>query len=599
MSYETELANKQFQTNIVLKIGDNWYGNDQVDSDSGDIMGTGVGVPANHVGLVQNVKVNPIQFDIKSVNTTTQTLSFELLDKDAIISNEIGMEDNAFLELPVLCYAGFITGSFDFADYKLISETTTKRITKKQNVYAFESAELVSLLDAPIFDLSTALDGDVASGDTSLALIDSTGWPTSGMLRIDDEYIVFTGRSGNILTGLSRGDLSSLAADHDDGAPAFLVYQSGDINPITWLLQILVSPGGGSAYDVLDDGLGIDQSKIDIAGFEQIRTDFFDLELFRFYSHDIGKASTYIQDEILKATNMRLFSQDGKIKGAVLDQINIGGTPPVVDEDTIMGFPGWSITSDTIVNKVIINYGYSEGEDKFSRTVIATNDDSIATFGEKDAIEMSFKGIKTDLNGQTIAQNRADRLLARLSTPQSQITVSTQFDKSNLNFGETVNLVHRYLPQPGGGLGLNSQLEVISRAVDFGAGKADYKLAYTSYANLRIGLIAPSSQIDSIVDQSTFDLQAGEGQYWLAGYKVVLFNVVTNAFLPDAVNEIASVVGDTITMVNPWSSTLTTDFILRFAQYDEVSDEQKSLYAFVGYNSGAFGDGIKDYQIIY
>lgn len=599
MSYDSELVNKQFQTNIVLKIGDNWYGNDQVDSDLTDIMGTGVGVPTNHVGLVQNARINPVEFDIKTVNTTTQTLSFELLDKDGIISTEIGMEDNAFLELPVLCYAGFITGSFDFADYKLIARTTTKKITKRANLYAIDSAELVSLLDAPIFDTVTALNGDITNLSTSLTLIDATDFPNSGQVRIDDEYLVYTGKSGNTLTGLSRGDLSSLADSHSDGTNVFLVYASGDINPITYLLQILVSPGGGSAYDVLSDGLGIDQSMVDIAGFEAIRSAFFNTELYRFYSHNVGKASTFIQQEILLATNMRIFAQDGKISGAVLDQITIGGTPPTIDEDSITALPSWSITSDGILNQIIIDYAYSEGEDKFSRTVIAQDDTSITTFGLKPALKLQFKGIKSDLNGATIAQNRADRLLARLGTPQASISVTTQFDKSDLSFGETVTLSHRYLPQPGGGLGINSQLEIISRSVDFALGNATYKLAYTSYANLRIGLIAPSPFIDSIVDQSTFDVEAGQGQFLAAGYKVVLFNVVTNAFLSDPVNEIASVVGDTVTMVDPWATTLTTDFILRFADYDQVSDEQKLIYAFVGYDIGTFGDGSKSYQITF
>lgn len=599
MSYDTELVKKQFQTNLVLKIGNEWYSNDQVDSDALDLIGTGSGIPVQHLGLVQNVKVNPVQFEIKTVSSTTQTLSFELLDKDGLISAELGASPTAFLELPVLCYAGFVTGSFDFQDYKLIAETSVRKITKRSNLYAFDSTEITSLLDGNIFDTVSSLDSAITNTSTALTLTDASDFPNAGMIRIDDEYIVYTSKSGNILNGLARGDLSSIADAHDAESPVYLVFQSGDINPITLLLQIMVSPGGGGTYDVLDDGLGIDQNKIDITTFESIRDTFFPTEQFRFYLHNIGKASDFIQKEILLATNTRIFAKEAKISASILDQVTFSTTTTLVDENSITALPQWTINSDNVVNQVVINYGYSEGEDKFSRQYIATDNDSITTYGASNALVYNFKGIKADLNGAVIAQNRATRLLSRLATPQAQISVATQFDKSNINIGDNVNLVHRYIPQQGGGLGINAQLEVMSRSVDFGLGKAEYKLAYTSYANLRIGLIAPASQIVSITSQSVFNIPSSDSSAWDVGYKCVLFNTATNSFMPDAVNEIVSIVGDTVTMLNNWTTTLTTDHMIRFADYDQCSVEQTSKYAFVGFNSGVFGDGIKSYQIVF
>lgn len=599
MSFETELLNNQFQTNLVLKIGSDWYANDQVDSDTLDLIGTGLGIPVAHVGLVQNVKVNPIQFEIKNINSTTQTLTFELLDKDGIISGELGASPTAFLELPVLCYAGFITGSFDFQDYKLISETTITKIQKRSNLYSFNAKEVVSLLDGNIFDTVSSLNGAISNSATALTLIDAGEFPNSGMLKIEDEFIVYTGKSGNNLTGLSRGDLSSLAVAHDDQVPVSFVYATGDINPITLLLQIMVSPGGGGTYDVLDDGLGIDQNKIDIATFEDIRDTFFPSEQFRFYLYEIGKASDFIQKEILLATNCRVFAKEAKISVSILDQVTFSTTTTLIDENSISALPSWAINSDNVINQIIINYAYSEGEKKYSRQFVATDSSSISTYGPSNALTYNFKGIAADLNGAIIAQNRATRLLSRLSTPQAEIQVATLYDKSNINIGENVNLVHRYIPQQGSGLGINAQLEVISRSVDFGLGKAEYKLAYTSYANLRIGLIAPASQIQSITDQSTFDIPSADTTAWGVGYKVVLFNTVTNTFESDPVNEILSIIGDTVTMVSAFSTTLTIDHMIRFADYDQVIDEQRNKYAFVGDNSGFFGDGLKSYQIVF
>ncbi len=599
MSFDTELAKKQFKSNIVIEIDGDFYSEYQVDADSGDLMGTGSGVPANHVGLVYAARINPITFDIKKVNSTTQTLTFELLDKDGLISSELGASTTAFLEKKAKCYVGFITGSFDFSDYKMMAETTIKTITKRQNLYQFDATEVVSLLDNPIIQTQNTLNGSITNVSTTLTLVDATAFPSSGMVKIENEYIVYTGKLGNQLTGLARGDLSSTAASHADQETVYLVFQSGAINPITLMLQLMISPGGGGSYDVLDDGLGIDQTKIDVAEFESIRDTSFSGVQYRFYLENVGSAIDFFQNEILLPTRTRIFPKNGKISISELDQITIGGATEVIDEDTTLSLPQWRLNSDKVINKVVVNHGYSEGENKFSRQTVVEDADSIASYGAREALVFNFKGIKNDLSGGSIATNIANRVLSRLASPLGEIGVSTQFDKANINIGENVNLVHRYLPQQGGGLGLNAQLEVVSRAVDLTAGKADLKLAYTSYANLRIGLIAPSSNLTGITNQSVFTVALSEAPCWLAGYKVVLYNRVTNAFLPDPVNEIASVVGNTITMVNAWTTTLSTDFVLRFAPYDQATSSQTALYAFAGFNSGFFTDGTKSYQIIF
>lgn len=599
MSYETELTNKQFQTNIVLKIGGVYYSNDQVDSDTGNLIGTGSGVPVEHLGLVTGARINPIEFDIKTVNSTVQTLSFDMLDKDGLISQEMGISPTAFLEETVLCYAGFITGSFDFADYKLISQTVIKKITKKSNGYTFECTEVVNLLDGVAFDLVGTLNGDINGVATSLTLNDAGDFPSSGMLLIDDEYMVYSGKAGNVLTGLSRANLNSTPDDHEDQSNVYFVYDSGDVNPIDYMLQIMISPGGGGPYDVLTDGLGIDESMVDIASFEQIRDLTYPSDEYHFYLSNIGKVSTFLQQQILLPTRTRIFAKNGLISLGILDEVDYEGTTTIVDEDAITSTPQWTINSDKIVNVVVVNFGYSEGEDRFSRQIVVRDEDSITNYGEKPALTYSFKGIKAALNGGSIAQSLATRLLARLATPQAEIAVSTHFDKSDIAIGDNMNLIHRYIPQQGGGLGINAQLEVMSRSVDFSLGKADFKVAYTSYANLRIGLIAPSNQLLSVVSQKIFTIDPAQAVFWKVGFKIVLFNVVSNSFMPDAVNEIVDVTGDQITVLNDFTTTLTLNHMIRFADYDQVNDEQRNNYAFVGYNGGTFGDGSKSYQIVY
>ena len=51
-------------------------------------------------------------------------------------------------------------------------------------------------------------------------------------------------------------------------------------------------------------------------------------------------------------------------------------------------------------------------------------------------------------------------------------------------------------------------------------------------------------------------------------------------------------------MVDDWVTTLTSNAVLFFADYDEVNEEQKARYAFTVDNTDFFADGSKGYQII-
>lgn len=589
MSYETEILNKQYTQNIVLQIGSNYYSDYQPDS--------GLSVPAANIGLINSVKMPSVTFDIKSINTTIQTLTFELLDKDENISILIANDANALLQTTVICKVGFITGSFAYADYKFISETKIKKITKTVNGYSFECTELIDELNEPIFDRANSLASSITNVSTSLTLNSASGWPSSGAVKIDDEFILYSGVSGNTLTGLSRGDLSSLADSHASDAPVYFVYYTGNVNPITLLLQLLISPGGGGTYDVLSDGVGLSNTKIDVTTFETIRTDNFNTDQFRFYLYDTGKALDFIQNEILKACNLRLFSKNGKISCALLDQVNYGDPVEELNEDSIIGNPTWTINSDQIINKIIINYAYSEGEKKFSRQYVTTDTDSISLYGEKPELEYNFKGIQADLSGSSIVQNRANRLLQRLATPTAKIKANAQFDKSNFDFGQNILVRHRYIPKQGGGLGIADQLEIISRSIDFNNGTVSYDLNYTSYANLRIGLIAPSNLITSVTSQSVFNIS--DASPYEVGYVLKLWDEINSVYFSDAANTILSISGNQITMANNWTTTLTTNVRIKFADYDEASDTQKAKYAFICQNSGFFDDGKKAYQIVF
>jgi hypothetical protein len=66
----------------------------------------------------------------------------------------------------------------------------------------------------------TTLAEDLDDSETSVDLTDVSGLPSSGAVQIDAEQISYTGKSGNTLTGCTRGYNATSAVEHDYGAGA-------------------------------------------------------------------------------------------------------------------------------------------------------------------------------------------------------------------------------------------------------------------------------------------------------------------------------------------------------------------------------------------
>jgi len=593
MTYETELQNKQFQLNLVLSVGGELFSSYQVDSDVGDLLGTGSGIPTNRIGLINKVRSSGNKTDIRNVRTSLASLTFELLDKDARVTAILTSDEENLLEKEVIFYVGFITGSFDFADYQLISKTYVKSVRKRQNFYQFNARETTSLLRKRIFSINSPLDGDINSLATTLVVNDGSIFPTSGRIKINNEFIQYNGVSVNTLQNLSRGDLNSTADSHEDGDLVFFVQEVED-NPIDIMLQIITSDVGdmsNGTFDVLSTGgMGIDESLIDVTTFTDIRDTFFSGEEFRDHLYDISDGLRYLEKEYLKANNLRFITKDGKISLAVLDQIDLTATVPELKEDDQEEGASWQAKSDKIVNEITIQYDFIEGLRRFSRTQVFTDDDSITKFGRKPLV-LQFRAIRADLSGTAIATNRATRLLGRLSTPRASVKVKTHFSESNFNLGDKVLFSNRFLPQQGGGLGMAEQLEILSRAVDWDTGRASFDLEFTSYAGLRIGLIAPSPFPVSVSSQTVFDVPDG------TCYRVD--DVIWLEDDPGVYRTIIDVTGNTITISSAFLTTLTTLTRVKIAPYDLASEFQRSRYAYIVDGTGFFGDGTKGYQILF
>lgn len=67
------------------------------------------------------------------------------------------------------------------------------------------------------------LAADIGSEETAIPLVDASRFPSSGAIQIDNEWMTYSGKVGNMLTGVTRGVGGTRPVPHFTGAAASLV----------------------------------------------------------------------------------------------------------------------------------------------------------------------------------------------------------------------------------------------------------------------------------------------------------------------------------------------------------------------------------------
>ena len=74
------------------------------------------------------------------------------------------------------------------------------------------------------------LANGIGATDTMITVDNGSSLPDSGIIRIGAEIMTYSGRSGNTLTNVARGQAGTTATAHNSGEPVLLVGQPGDVN---------------------------------------------------------------------------------------------------------------------------------------------------------------------------------------------------------------------------------------------------------------------------------------------------------------------------------------------------------------------------------
>jgi hypothetical protein len=103
---------------------------------------------------------------------------------------------------------------------------------------------------------NTTTSGSVTNSVTTIPVVSTSGYATSGTIRIDNESMGYTGLTGTSFTGVTRGVFGSTATTHASGV---------SVNP--YLLEILNTASSSSppAYAFLGDGSIVNGTDTNVA----------------------------------------------------------------------------------------------------------------------------------------------------------------------------------------------------------------------------------------------------------------------------------------------------------------------------------------------
>lgn len=594
MTYTEELVKKKFIGNVVIRFLGQYFSIRQPDS--------GLSIPSPYNRCVRGLILNATQVDLQRANQTIANYSFRLVDVGNVITALVKDRADALINQEVEIWVGRVAVGLDFADYFKLPITKIKKVDHSENAYFISTSETTDRMSMPVFDLTGKLEDSVLDATTTFTLIEpTTDFPSSGTGKIQDEFFSWASKNDGTrtLNGILRGLKGTTAVAHSAGNDISWVYDVSE-NPIDILLKILISGGGGGPYDVYPDGLGISPLLIDVAGIEAIRDAIFAGEIFSFSLYDIDNALKFIENEILLGCNLRIITSDtSQISLALLDQSVFGDAPSEINEDTIASYPKWVVDDNKIVNVIEIQWDWNEGTQNYLEVDTYKDSDSITSFGERKPYKIKLKGPKSASGGQAIVDDRSTRFLSRFATPNPEITFRTHIDKSLLIVGEKVLVQSSQIPYASGTLQFATELEVISRAINFETGDVNFKLAFTSYSGIRPCYIAPSDVLFSVISQKSITVPTGRGAYYSPGWVMKLWDIAAIGYTADLANTIESIVGDTINFVNDWTTPLfASNYRMKFADYNETTMDQHR-YCFISDNGNNFDDGSGTYRITF
>jgi hypothetical protein len=347
------------------------------------------------------------------------------------------------------------------------------------------------------------------------------------------------------------------------------------------------------AYDWYEEenGLGIEQSAINVAHIEAMRDQWFpgDSSYVQFTITDRTKAKDFFETEFFKVFNCYpVIDGQGRFDiRPFKPPLAAVETVQSFNEDNIVGLPEWNANLDSMINEIEFAYDYDG--DEYGTEVYFVESTSLNARGPgKKALSIKSKGLHSaepgipDRAASTVEQ-RKNKVFARWATPPQMIKVKTFFTQWLSEAGDVVPVTHWLLPDIASGVrGLSaSRMEIIDRSVDWEKGSVTFSLLNTGFApggtpgaGSEYMVLSPVMKVSAGTSGTQFSVSLADAAKWVEGWEA---NFYDKAGRLQAENI-------TILTINKTTGAVTCDnigatpgvgWLVQFAGYDNLTDAQK------------------------
>jgi len=378
----------------------------------------------------------------------------------------------------------------------------------------------------------STLDGDHAAGDVTITVLSTDGTadgdsafhdpgdsPTNGYLLIDDEIIPYTalGGGGVTFTGCTRGQHTeaggSEAASHSDGAQVHELFRLYG-NPVDLYLSMLTSTGTGlnGAYDLWesDQGLGIDDSVIDIDKFEEERDRFLPSDNFQFFlKEEISQVKSWSEKQIFRVINAYPI-----VTGAGKISFRLYNPPFDSDPDELNYHDVESISQQRrglkeIINNTVVHYDKNIVSGSFQTKRYDLQSDSINDHGLSRSWKCESDGLYSLYQADSIIDRNITRMFNRYKNGVASFVAKIFFSKFKWDPGEIIKVTLSYLVDWAKGTrGVDERLmEVVTIRPNMLKGEIDCEIWDTGLSG-KYGIICPNSY-PTYADATNYQKQWG------------------------------------------------------------------------------------------
>lgn len=445
---------------------------------------------------LSNLQGAGAQITVDEGRASLGQVTFDILDKNQEFTQLAFLYQLA--NRVVTIYGGFSQLQED--EYVLLFTGRVLDYTLQNNniTWSIQCTDLAKDEQQDLFNAFSKLTAPVLAAAVILPVDNSLDFPnaTGGVLylKVDDEVISYTGRTDTSFTGCTRGDLGTVAADHDQDAQVLnFAFLQG--NPLTLALQILTSTGDGTNgdFDVLPAccGLAIPQAFIDLDRFTQQRDTWLSSWQFTFEEFAKVPGKQFLEEQIYTFTNSYpVTNAQGQISLKVY-------APPLPNQIARELNDSNTLEPPSFKGNVLANYFWNEFDlsydwDWLSQTFLSRllREDSTSQelFGQTKTRTLLSRGIRVGTLPGEMTQSQVDsfgtRFLKRFSIPPPLLGARAFYSQRLLEVGDIVPLTSAFLPNLATGkLGVDHLLmEVIQIDPDYLGANQSYLLLNTGYS---------------------------------------------------------------------------------------------------------------------